>query len=150
MSLSSRLSTYGQYGWSFTVNRASVALMAMSPGEQCVCVIQRDLVALVLLLAGGRLAMVEAGGGRRGKFNIVSSKWGDGWRGGDWLCEFYTNRNGQYAFWTKCTYTTLSGDLPDCFERVAPRTLRSLSSSGWSFLSFRDTQETQLWRTSDL
>lgn len=106
----------------------------------CVCVIQRDLVALVLLLAGGRLAMVEAGGGRRGKFNIVSSKWGDGWRGGDWLCEFYTNRNGQYAFWTKCTYTRLSGDLPDCFEWVAPRTLRSLSSSGWSFLSFRDTQ----------
>lgn len=106
----------------------------------CVCVIQRDLVALVLLLAGGRLAMVEAGGGRRGKFNIVSSKWGDGWRGGDWLCEFYTNRNGQYAFWTKCTYTTLSGDLPDCFEWVAPRTLRSLSSSGWSFLSFREAQ----------
>lgn len=62
------------------MNRASVALTAMSPGEQCVCVcvIQRDLVALVLLLAGGRLAMVEAGGGRRGKFNIVSSKWGDG------------------------------------------------------------------------
>lgn len=111
-----------------------------APGEQCVCVIQRDLVALVLLLAGGRLAMVEAGGGRRGKFDSVSSKWGDGWRGGDWL---YTNRNGQYAFWTKCTYTTLSGDLPDCFECVAPRTLRSLSSSGWSFLSFRDTQETQ-------
>lgn len=139
--------------WALSTRWASVSSSSMRHRwTLCVCVCvcgvrQRELVTLTLPLAAGTVAMAVFARGRGGKLAGPSSRGGDGWRGGDWLCAFYTNTHSQFTVssrWSAQTAMTPAGYLHGCYQQTCPMTSGSLSSSGWSFLSFRNTAE-QRW-----